>query len=45
MLTNKCGSGAVWDVLAQKSKGNAVMRNQIMFELGISSAQADKDEK
>lgn len=44
MLTNKCSSGAVWDVLAV-SKGNAVIRNQIMFELGISSGQADKGEK
>lgn len=45
MLTNKCGSDAVRIVLAQKSKANAVIRNQIMFELGISSRQADKDEK
>lgn len=45
MLTNKCGSGAVWDVLAKKSKGNPVIRNQIVFELGTTSGQADKDEK
>lgn len=45
MLTNKCGSGTVWDVLAQKSKGNPVIRNQIVFELETSSGQADKDEK